>query len=319
MRSDTANHHQPWLSLVIPTLGRSDELRACLQSLSTCIDEELEILIVDQNPDDRLIPTLQHFEPQLNIIHLRQQQANASAARNLGARNARGVWIGFPDDDCQFLPATLPTLRERISQGEADLLVLKSVQSQGGPSGVLGYDHEVPIDNATLRNTIAEYAIYLPRDLFLSVDGFDPAFGPGGLFPADEGVDLIRRLWLHTPRALTMTYCPHIQIAHPQNLPYTDAAALKKAYRYAQGRGACFARHWRTASKRRALILVAKAFLSPIIFRGARRRLGPINLFGCLRGFFRYRAFASSPAPPSEGHNRPDRNNPQIDPPRQMP
>jgi hypothetical protein len=318
MQSDMANPQQPWLSLVIPTLGRSDELRACLESLSTGIDKDLEILIVDQNPDDRLVPTIQHFQPQLNIIHLRQQQANASAARNLGARNARGVWIGFPDDDCQFLPTTLNNLRERIAKGDADLLVLKSVQYQGGPSGVLGYDREVPIDNATLRNTIAEYAIVLPHDLFLSVGGFDPAFGPGGLFPADEGIDLIRRLWLRHPHALTMTYCPHIQIAHPQNLPYTDEAALKKAYRYAQGRGACFARHWRTASKRRALVLIAKAFISPVVFRGARRWLGPVNLLGCLKGFFRYLSyashggkfeplFASTSASPSEGHNRPDR------------
>jgi hypothetical protein len=298
MRSDTANPHRPWLSLVIPTLGRSDELRACLESLSLYADGSLEVLIVDQNPDDRLIPTIHHFQPLLKIIHLRQQEANASAARNLGAHSAHGVWVGFPDDDCQFLPTTLPNLRERIDKGDAGLLVLKSVQSQGGPSGVLGYDHEVPIDNATLRNTIAEYAIVLPRELFLSVNGFDPSFGPGGLFPADEGVDLIRRLWIRHPRALTMTYCPHIQIAHPQNLPYTDEAALKKAYRYAQGRGACFARHWRTASKRRALVVVAKAFLSPILFRGARRRLGPINLFGCLRGFFRYLFLCIKPDSP---------------------
>jgi hypothetical protein len=217
-------------------------------------------------------------------------------------------------------------LRERIDKGDADLLVLKSVQYEGGPSGVLGYDSEVSINKATLRHTIAEYAIYLRRDLFLAVDGFDPVFGPGGLFPADEGVDLIRRLWLHHGPRLTMTYCPQIEIAHPQNLPYTNRAALRKAYRYAQGRGACFARHWRTASKRRALVMVAKAFVSPILFRGERRWLGPVNLLGCLRGFFRYCSYprkrtssgdtaGSVAACTTKGHNSPKRNNSQIDPP----
>jgi hypothetical protein len=86
-----------------------------------------------------------------------------------------------------------------------------------------------------------------------------------------------------------MIYCPTVQIAHPQNLPYTNRNALKKAFRYAQGRGACFARHWKTASKRRALTMAAKAFASPFLFRGYRRWLGPINLIGCLRGFFLYR------------------------------
>jgi glycosyltransferase involved in cell wall biosynthesis len=300
-------------------MGRTEQLAACLESLVLCGFDDFEVLVVDQNPDDRIVSTLKHFEPHLKLTYLRQQQPNASAARNLGAHAACGMWIGFPDDDCQFLPSTLRNLRERAGQGDADLLVLKSVQFQGGPSGVLGYDREIPIDNTTLRHTIAEYAIYLLRELFLSVDGFDPAFGPGGLFPADEGVDLIRRLWLRHPRALRMTYCPEVQIAHPQNLPYDSRNALNKAFRYAQGRGACFARHWKTASKRRALMLVAKAIASPVLFRGYRRWLGPVNLIGCLRGFFRYHFQAAHPASRPEGNHRSNRDNPQINAPRQIP
>jgi glycosyltransferase involved in cell wall biosynthesis len=292
MRDDPRKDRRPWLSLVIPTLGRTDELHACLASLAPCASEDLEVLVVDQNPDDRLDGILRHFSPLLRIVPLRQQTANASAARNRGARAARGIWIGFPDDDCKFLPSTLPGLRQRIGKADADLIVLRSVEDRGGPSGVRGYDREVQIDDKTLRNTIAESTIYLRRDLFLSVGGFDPAFGPGGLFPADEGIDLIRRLWLRHPGNLTMTYCPQIEIVHPQNLPYVDRASLKKAYRYAQGRGACFGRHWKTASKRRALTMVVKAFIAPIVFRGPRGRLGPVNLIGCLDGFLRYHAYS---------------------------
>jgi len=290
MSADSAFRPQPWLSLVIPTLGRTAELHACLASLAACNTEEIEILIVDQNPDDRIAPIIQLFEPSLKIVHLRQQVANASLARNRGAQAARGIWIGVPDDDCTFLPSTLPALRQRIGKGDAHLIVLRLVDADGALSCVKGHDREVLIDNANIRRTIAEAALCIRRDLLLSVDGFDPAFGPGGLFPADEGIDLIRRLWLRHPRALTMTYCPQIEIVHPQNLPYTDRASLKKAYRYAQGRGACFARHWRTASKRRALTMVAKAFIGPIVLRGLRRRLGPVNLLGYLHGFLRYQA-----------------------------
>ncbi len=324
------DHKQPWLSLVIPTVGRSDELRACLESLVACDCEGIEVIVVDQNPHDALNATIQHFKSLLKIVHIRQEVANASAARNLGAHAARGAWIGFPDDDCTFLLSTLAGLRQRIGKGDADLLVLRSVQYQGRPSGVLGYDREVPINNSTLRNTIAEYAIYLPRHLFLSVNGFDPAFGPGSLFPADEGIDLVRRLWLRTPHTLRMIYCPAIEIAHPQNLPYTDQAALSKAYRYAKGRGACFARHWRTASKRRAIVMLAKAFAGPIVFRGMRRWLGPVNLFGCIQGFFHYRSYtrnadrsklasALNATSPSERDNSPDRNKSQVDSPGQVP
>jgi glycosyltransferase involved in cell wall biosynthesis len=291
---DDPSTRLPWLSLVIPTLGRVEQLAACLETLALSRFQDFEVLVVDQNPDDGLLPTIRQFQSRLNLTHLRQQEPNASSARNLGARVARGTWIAFPDDDCKFLPSTLPSLRRRIARDDADLLVLRSVQDQGEPSGVRGHHVEVPIRNATLRSTIAEYAIVLPRKLFLSVDGFDPAFGPGGLFPADEGIDLIRRLWLRSPQTLRMTYCPHIQIVHPQNLPYLDRASLNKAFRYAQGRGACFARHWKTASKRRALVMVAKAFLTPVVFRRTRRWLGPVNLLGCLQGFLRYQTHTRS-------------------------
>ena len=100
----------PAVSLIVATLNRVAELERLLASLDGQTVEHFEVIIVDQNPDDRLAGTLARH-PKLNLVHLRCRPG-ASRARNVGLRAARGNIIGFPDDDCWYPENVLKVVTE---------------------------------------------------------------------------------------------------------------------------------------------------------------------------------------------------------------
>lgn len=95
----------PKVSLVVATVNRVEELERLLASLEAQTYKNFEIIVVDQNGDDRLVPVLQQH-PGLVIRHVRCSELGVSRGRNAGIRAAQGDIIAFPDDDCWY-PAHL--------------------------------------------------------------------------------------------------------------------------------------------------------------------------------------------------------------------
>jgi glycosyltransferase involved in cell wall biosynthesis len=98
------------VSLVVATLNRVTELERLLTSLDGQSYQDFEVIIVDQNADDRLVGVLRQH-PGLGIRHLRSRPG-ASRARNVGLRAAKGDIIGFPDDDCWYPESLLATVTQ---------------------------------------------------------------------------------------------------------------------------------------------------------------------------------------------------------------
>src|SRR5262245_58658857 len=91
------------ISLVLATVGRTTEVERFLRSLEQQTCRDMELIVVDQNEDDRLneiISTLGSLE--IDIVHLRLGDRNLSKARNFGIARARHEVVGFPDDDCWY-------------------------------------------------------------------------------------------------------------------------------------------------------------------------------------------------------------------------
>ena len=278
----------PTFSLIIATVGRSDDLRACLKSLERERLRDFEVILVDQNQDDRVVSMVAEFRESLPVEHFRYPLRNASLARNAGAQRARGEWIGFPDDDCQFTSSTLDALRREVARGDVDLVAGKVCDPFGDPVMLNWYPAACSITNAKIRRTVAESSLYVRRSLFEVVGGFDEAFGPGGIFYSEEGVDLVRRLWAEYGAGVKMRYSPAICLVHRNVSWYADASAVQRAHRYSLGRGALFARHWKQASFRRAFYETAKHLVGSIILRGHRRSSRIESLLGNVEGFAKY-------------------------------
>ncbi len=98
---------KPLISMVASTLGRDQEMRLLLDTLSAQNDDRFELIVVDQNQDDRLVPILAAYEGRFPIRHVRSLEKGLDRGRNLGARHAAGDWLLFPDDDSWYPPEFL--------------------------------------------------------------------------------------------------------------------------------------------------------------------------------------------------------------------
>jgi glycosyltransferase involved in cell wall biosynthesis len=286
---------KPFFSFVIATMHREIELERCLASFLQDTADDFEIVIVDQNADDRALRIVERFRDRLRLVHLRRSVAGASSARNTGAEAAQGEWIGFPDDDATLRPDTLQQLRAHIHSGRYDLITGMTRDEAGAPSVLPWSITECDITKRHLRSTVAESTLFIRRDLFVRCKGFDPLFGPGGLFAAEEAIDLIRRIRRDHPTA-NMRFLPQVCLVHANSLPYQNEESLRKARSYARGRGACFARHWRFVSKRRVLSEVGRHAIGSVVLRGMRRRSRVDCLLGYIDGYRAYRKWERTAA-----------------------
>ncbi len=95
------------ISVVVPTCDRPDALARCLAALGRQRAQSLEIVVVDDGRGEVDAP---------GARVVRAARAGPAAARNLGARAARGKVICFTDDDC--VPG--PDWARRLAGGCAD-------------------------------------------------------------------------------------------------------------------------------------------------------------------------------------------------------
>lgn len=83
-------------SVIIPVHDDAEPLRACLESLGE-LPEGSEILVIDDGSSDH--PERVTADHPAELIRL-ERQSGAAAARNAGARHARGEILLFTDADC---------------------------------------------------------------------------------------------------------------------------------------------------------------------------------------------------------------------------
>lgn len=288
-----------WISLILATYGRSTELAIVLDSLAAQTDKGFEIIVVDQNPDDRLVPVLA-VERGLNIRHLRQEQPNLSLARNAGLAAATGRWVAFPDDDCWYEPDCLARVHQAI-------------QEDAGLDGVVGRwvevaPGEVPdphrLDRSAWRDfrggDASSITLFLRHEAVRELAGFDTRIGVGQFFGAGEETDLLLRM-LDQNRALL--YLPQARVHHHfshEPVPLSSRAFAAQRAR-ARGVGAIYAKHGLSAKT------IVRGLVAPLIKPlGGRRPVagllfGVAATLGRLEGMLGWRRQADQGRTDSEG------------------
>src|SRR5689334_14004971 len=96
---DDEAHAEPAIrvSIIIPTYNRAARLRACLESVCSTVQSSQEVIVVDDGSKDETRSVVEAFGAAVRYIY--QPNAGPSAARNTGARQARGRYIAFFDSD----------------------------------------------------------------------------------------------------------------------------------------------------------------------------------------------------------------------------
>lgn len=115
------------LSIIIPVLNAKKYLEQCIDSVLAALDGlEGEILLIDNNSTDGSVDIMQEYcKNHRKIIKtLHCDVAGAAAARNFGAREARGDYIWFIDADDYISKDSIMKLTRQAKDKNADLVMM---------------------------------------------------------------------------------------------------------------------------------------------------------------------------------------------------
>jgi glycosyltransferase involved in cell wall biosynthesis len=221
------------ISLITATLHRTAELDRLLDSLESQAYRDFEFIVVDQNPDDRLVPVMRRHG-RVAIRHLRARPG-ASAARNLGLRLATGDIVGFPDDDCWYSGEVLQQVADWFqSRPDGDGLLGILHDEEDRPTGPRWPLQLCEATKTTLWAGGITPVTFLRRAAVQKGVMFDERIGPGTLsgYQSGEDVDFLLR---SLESGLHLWHDPALVIRHPSF--HGKERILQKSYSYALGGG----------------------------------------------------------------------------------
>jgi glycosyltransferase involved in cell wall biosynthesis len=140
---------RPLLSVVVPTRDRPASLSRCLTALAAqTLSDDLEVIVVDDGsaqPAAIVAATRRHGFVRLIRLH----HGGPAAARNAGARDARGKCICFTDDDCEPAAGWAEALARAIEAG-ADAAAGRTLSAN--PGSVIAAAAEIVVEAPELAS-----------------------------------------------------------------------------------------------------------------------------------------------------------------------
>lgn len=326
----------PFVSVVVPTHERAEQLRACLRSILALRYPRYEVIVVDNAPStaatEDVVRGCMAGAP-VPVSYLREPRRGASAARNCGLRSASGELVAFADDDVIVDPFWLDAISEAFAAAHDVCCVT-------GP--VLPLQFETPAQ--AWMEQFAEFRTGFARELFdlrqhrsrrplypynpgvfgsggsmafrktalQELGGFDTALGPAT--PARSGEELAAFLGVILA-GHQLVFEPAALVRHAEVLDY--GALRRRAYAYGVGLSAYLTKtlvdHPRLladlAAKSPAAAYLMFSSRSPKHARRSSdfpRELNAVELRGILSGPFAYLLgrVRSSHDPPEDACSR---------------
>jgi glycosyltransferase involved in cell wall biosynthesis len=229
-------------SLIVTTLGRYDDLIVLFRSLTAQTFQDFEVLLIDQNPDDKLAPIVAEFGECCHIRHLHTRKKGLCLGRNTGIDHSTGDIVTLADDDCELAPDFLARVDELFrARPEIDGITTNTHARQRQVDlGVWNAD-SMHLDKLSVMDRCAEFTTYLRRSA-IGQERYDEQWGLGSGTPwgADEGPDFLIRLMQNGARIF---FFPNLVVYHPEKSRAITKAILDRTFYYGRGRGHFYRLH----------------------------------------------------------------------------
>ena len=225
-------------SLILCTINRDQVVREYFESLVRQQDPpSFEVILIDQNQDDRLLPIIADFE---KLFPIRRYTATPglSHARNLGLNYAEGEIIAFPDDDCTYPENLLKSVSDYLSAEHIDGVSTLVTDRQGRIYTSFMNRSSCRISFSNVWRCGVSISIFVKRQAVGDIR-FDETLGVGSgtVYGSGEETDFL--LNLLKERKL-LDFCPDIVVNHPLFFgPWT----VKRGYSYGSGMGRVLRKH----------------------------------------------------------------------------
>jgi glycosyltransferase involved in cell wall biosynthesis len=281
------------ISLVMATLGRVQEVEDFVRSIASQTYKNFELIIVDQNHDDRLVPVIDFaHDLGVKVNHISQAEPNQCLARNTGLMQAQGEIVAFPDDDCWYETDLLEKVLGRMNgQDTPECVVVRWVEQD--PVGVKPHQLSTVLWRRFQEVQASCITLFFKRDLLLDMQGFDLSLGLHSWYGGSEETDLMFRVMAKDNKVV---YLPEALVHHPinklANLPLLKAFSQSRSR--ARGTGALYVKH------KLEIWVILRGLVSPW-FYAVRNLLKPVDAVvelgkavGRLEGFIGWMAKKAS-------------------------
>lgn len=170
----------PFISIVIPNYNGVATIAPCLRAALASRYDPFEIVVVDDGSTDDSVPVIERFPCRLVRF---DKRLGAAAARNAGARHARGDILFFTDADCLIEPDALAVAARTIAAAGPDAIV-------GGTYTPIPHDadfyslfqsifiHYSETKKADNPDYVAAHAMVVDAEAFRDSGGFSEDFLP---------------------------------------------------------------------------------------------------------------------------------------------
>jgi glycosyltransferase involved in cell wall biosynthesis len=210
-------------------------LEIFLHFLNAQTYRNFELIVVDQNEDERLVPILSGYQHRFHILHMRAPRG-LSRARNVGLAVATGDVIAFPDDDCWY-PRRLLERVAALLQHRQDLDGLTGRFTDGtGRSEGRWLRRSMPLTRFNVWRGAISFSTFLRRVVVDRTGKFNETLGVGAGTPwgAAEETDYLLRSMAH---GFKLAFFYDVILHHPVKSFFFDEAACKRQQKYEAGIG----------------------------------------------------------------------------------
>jgi glycosyltransferase involved in cell wall biosynthesis len=232
------------LAVVICTRDRAAALAATLDRYAPLwADPDWALVVVDDGSRDGTGAVLEAHRRVVGdrLRTVRTEGVGLGAARNVGWRAAEGEAVLFTDDDCYPDPGILAAIRGHLTATGHDFVGgrLLPFRPEDGAVAVVTREGRLTLDGPQFvpAGLLPGANLTVRRATLEAVGGFDPEFGAGTRFPAED-VELVARLLASGCRG---GYDPDLVIFHHHGR-YTKASQAALSRSYHRGRGAYYAK-----------------------------------------------------------------------------
>lgn len=160
---------KPLVSVIIPTYNSSPTLELCLTSLRLQTYPNIEIVIVDNYSTDDTVDIARKYGSRIF-----QVKALRSAARNYGAKKAKGDFFLFVDADMELTPKVVEECVRKI-MGNIDAIMIPEIRVGEG-----FWAKCRAIERLTyIGDPLIESARFFRKEVFEKVNGYDEGLEAG--------------------------------------------------------------------------------------------------------------------------------------------
>ena len=152
------------VSVIIPAFNAAATIQAAISSALVQTVAPLEVLVIDDGSTDDTADRAAAFGPPVRLV--RKQNGGPGSARNLGARLARGEWLGLLDADDVWFPDK--TERQLSMSQFPRIGIIGGLDTHSR----VGVPAEIHFAALWRRNLLCNSSVLIRREAFEAVGGF---------------------------------------------------------------------------------------------------------------------------------------------------